>query len=226
MIAQKPGGSNAAAMKYDLLTSIGVVGLSGNPVRQRSMLRLITLITARYNWRTGEMRVGRREIARLWGVDERTVKREMARLRDLGFVVLRRRGVRGRVAAYGVDFNNILSACDAERVGPDFAARVLPASPAADVIPFPQTVQHGEIPTVSPWHGARRRLGTISEAAYGRWIAPLQWAGVRDGRATLLAPSAYLADYVQRTYGDVLLAALQSEDPTIVLLRVVETEAC
>ncbi len=53
MIARRPASYGAAALKYDLLTMMGV--------------------TARYNWRNGEMTVGRREIARLWGVDERTV---------------------------------------------------------------------------------------------------------------------------------------------------------
>jgi hypothetical protein len=76
-------GRNAAAHKYDILTAIGTYALSKGKHEQRLVLRLITLITARYNWGRDELAVGQREIARLWSVDERTVKREMAKLRAL-----------------------------------------------------------------------------------------------------------------------------------------------
>jgi hypothetical protein len=185
------------------------------------MLRLMTLITARYNWRTGELTVGRREIARLWGVDERTVKREMARLRDGGFLILRRPGVRGRVAAYAVDFDAVRAAADPARVGPDFAARLAPVQSAAEVIPFPQTEEADTPETASPWTRARRQLSGIGAAPYQRWIAPLRWAGSQGGRARLEAPSAYHAAFVDRTYGDALLAALQIECDGITALRVV-----
>ena len=44
------------------------------------MLRLIALITARYNWQRDELSVGQSEMARIWGVHDRTVKREVRRL--------------------------------------------------------------------------------------------------------------------------------------------------
>jgi hypothetical protein len=39
----------------------------------------MALITMRYNWQRDELTTGQGEIAPLWSVDERTVKREMAR---------------------------------------------------------------------------------------------------------------------------------------------------
>jgi hypothetical protein len=225
MIARHTGGPNAAAQKYDLLTMLGVIGLGSSGGLERSMLRLITLVTARYNWRSGEITVGRREIARLWGVDERTVKREMARLRGLGFVTLLRPGVRARVAAYGVDFDAIAAACDGARVGPDFAARIAagragdgPPARTADVIPFPQPE---EASAAEPWPRACAALRTLGEAAHARWIAPLCRAEETEGRLLLRAPSAYHAAYVDRTYGDAIRRAVLAAEPSIQTVRIV-----
>ena len=80
----KPVGRNASALKYDILSALAVHALAGDKHRQRLILRLSALITTRYNWQRNELSMGRDEIARLWSVDERTVKREMARLRTLG----------------------------------------------------------------------------------------------------------------------------------------------
>jgi hypothetical protein len=71
---------------------MGAAALSKGKHDQRRTLRLITLITARYNWMRDELAVGQREIARLWSVDERTVKREMALLRAQGWLNVKRQG--------------------------------------------------------------------------------------------------------------------------------------
>lgn len=225
MIAPRAGGHQAAAQKYDVLTLLGVIGLGGTATMQTSMIRLLTLVTARYNWRSGEITVGRREIARLWAVDERTVKREMSRLKALGFIVLRRAGVRGRVAAYGLDFEAIRAACDCDRVGPDFAARLGgfsagEAAPAGDdnVVPFRAFTPEDPAPTAEPlseWSAARLRLRTLGEAVHLRWIAPLKRAGRQGGRVILEAPSRYHAAYVERTYLDAIELALARVDADV-----------
>lgn len=235
MLARHPTGPGAAAQKYDLLTLLGVIGLTGSPTMTRSMLRLIALVTARYNWRTGEMAVGRREIARLWGVDERTVKREMARLRAAGLVVQRRPGVRGRVAVYGVDFAAALAACDCSRVGPDFVERMhgshggdagerAGGEETATVIPFPAPVDSGDNAAASgrsDWSRASRALSNLGAAAHGRWIAPLVPEGCADGRLVLQAPSSFHATYVERTYGDAILRAVRAADPAVRTVSIV-----
>ena len=227
MLAHRPSGPGAAALKYDLLTLLGVAGLGTSATATRSMLRLITLVTARYNWRTGELAVGRREIARLWGVDERTVKREMGRLKAAGLLVQRRPGVRGRVAVYGIDFAAALAACDCARVGPDFAARMAGlAGPVqaeggagegtATVIPFPAQPLPATDPTpVSEWAAARRTLRAIGPAPFARWIEPLTRAGCAEGRLVLVAPSSYHAAFVERTYGDLIADAVRRADPAV-----------
>jgi hypothetical protein len=235
MAALHPSGAGSAAVKYDLLTLLGIAGLSsGSAATIRSMLRLITLVTARYDWRAGELTVGQREIARLWAVDERTVKREMARLRARGLIVLRRPGARGRVAAYAVNFEVARAVCDWSRVGPDFAARMASQDPLhhADaksmVIPFP-AAGLAAAPTEdgtwqsdgSEWSIARRSLKRIGEAAHRRWIAPLSRAGRSGDRLVLQAPSAFHATQVERTYGDAIARALAEADPTLRTVRIV-----
>ena len=90
----RPVGREAAAKKYDVLSALMALALSADPHRQRLILRFLSLVTTRYNWQRNELAMGQREIARLWCVDERTVKREMARLRADGWVEVRRQGAR------------------------------------------------------------------------------------------------------------------------------------
>ena len=132
-------GRNAAAQKYDILTALGSYALACDKHQQRLVLRLITLVTARYNWGRNELAVGQREIARLWSVDERTVKREMAKLRALGWLVVHRQGARGRVTQYGMSIEHILeSTRDTwKNVGPDFDLRMQGDPEPAKVVPLP-----------------------------------------------------------------------------------------
>jgi len=90
------------------------------------MLRLIALIMARYNWRNDELSVGQRDMAHMWSVNERTVKREIKRLTEANILICKRAGVRGRVGAHHVNKSEIarLSRPAWQEVGPDFAYRV------------------------------------------------------------------------------------------------------
>jgi hypothetical protein len=99
MQVKRPAGRHASVVKYDILTALGAFALSQPKSPQRLVLRFMTLVTARYNWSRNELAVGQREIAKLWTVDERTVKREMAKLRAMGWLVVKKQGVRGRVSA-------------------------------------------------------------------------------------------------------------------------------
>ena len=46
----RPVGREAAARKYDLLSAMMAHALAGDQNRQRLVLRLMALITTRYNW--------------------------------------------------------------------------------------------------------------------------------------------------------------------------------
>ena len=104
---KKLTGPQAGSLKYDLLTALGVAGLHGSPTVQTSLMRLSAMVTARYNWRLDEISIGQAELARLWAVNERTVKREMKRLTQDGWIICLRPGVRGRVGAYRLNYSRI-----------------------------------------------------------------------------------------------------------------------
>ena len=221
----RPVGRQAASRKYDLLTALGVHACHGDKHLQRLVLRLITLIVARYNWQSDEITVGQREIAALWGVDERTVKRDIARLRALGWLVQHRAAVRGRVASHGLDLNAILAATkqDWAAVGPDFMDRMsgpkAPAVPAPNVVNFPaQTAPPPQ--GAGLWGRAQARLHSEDPAIFAAWFRPLVVLGVEGGLMELAAPSRFHASYVTTHLTARLFSALRAEDGTIRAVRV------
>lgn len=217
MQATKLVGPEAASRKYDLISALGSHALAADAATQRLVLRLITLVTARYNWRKGALSVGQREIARLWSVDERTVKREMARLRALGWLVLLSQGRRGRVASYGLDLGCIRAATRDgwARVGEDFEARMAEPEPQdrGQVVPFPLAERAAEPEAAADgdwdgdWEAARRRLQAEDAALFASWFAALRCGGRAGDRLTLLAPTAFDAAYIRAHYLDRLRAA-------------------
>lgn len=223
----RPVGRQAASRKYDLLTALGVHACRGDKHFQRLVLRFVTLIVARYNWQTDEITVGQREIGALWAVDERTVKREVAKLRALGWLVQKRAAVRGRVAVHGLDLTAILKATEPDwgHVGPDFVDRMrgpessAPA-PAANVVSFPGATAPPPAPDGSAWDRARARLHAEDPALYAAWFRHLAETACIGGVMELAAPSRFHATFVATHHLSRLLAALQREDGTIRLVTV------
>jgi len=207
-VQAKPVGRNAAAMKYDILSAMGVHACAGDKFQQRLILRLMTLVVARYNWIADEISVGQREMAALWGIDERSVKRDLARLRDMGWLVVRRPAARGRVAVHGLDLDRILETTRPQwdRVGPDFVARLSApqhstsqepgsqdsVSQSSNVISFPAPRQGDEL-----WPRLQTALHREDPGAYGAWFAALTCAGLEAGVLRLGAPSRFHADYLR-----------------------------
>ncbi|WP_300019551.1 hypothetical protein [uncultured Roseobacter sp.] len=225
MLSTKPVGRGASARKYDLLTALGAFALSQGKHDQRRALRLMTLITARYNWARDELAVGQREIARLWSVDERTVKREMALLRGRGWLVVKRQGARGRVTQYGLGIEQLLAdtavtwAC----VGSDFEVRMGQGDTPPQVVPLPVrgSVAAPDVSNGTEWALARLVLHTEDAGTYASWIAALERAERAGGRLTLRAPSRFHAAYVQTHLERRLLAACQDVDADVAEVRIV-----
>lgn len=208
-------GPGASAVKYDILTALLAMAAQDGGTTGRLALRLSLLMTARYNWRTGTFAVGQREIARLWGVSERTAKRDLAQLRSLGWITVSRPAARGRVAAHTVEIEIILSDSMARwpSVGPDFTARMTgrQASEAAtdsNVVPFLRDT--GTIaPTAGdPWGRGARILHEQDPALFQAWFGRLRMAELCDGRLHLIAPSGFVASYVSTHLRPVILAAM------------------
>lgn len=201
MLMKKAVGRGGATRKYDLLTILGVYALSQDKGLQRQTLRLICLITARYNWQNDHLSVGQTEIARLWSVDPRTVKREMAAFRDRGWLVERRAAARGRVTLYGLGTARILEDTRAvwEKVGPDLVERLQPeqaeepTGQGAKVIPFPQAVLPSE---ATLWGQVARQLQDGDPAIFRAWFATLQ-ASIEEDALRLHAPSSFHASYIK-----------------------------
>ncbi|KNG92169.1 DnaA N-terminal domain-containing protein [Pseudaestuariivita atlantica] len=195
-------GPGAAAVKYDVLTALGAAGLGaalGPPV---IALRLMTLITARYNWQRDELSVGQREMARLWQVSERTAKRDMRHWVTLGVLVQRSQAARGRVARYRIDMARLweLTQPAWDRVGPDFTDRMeasRPAPAAAQVIRLADRAPvTGDSETGTGWTRVAERLAADDPARFASWVAPLDCVADTEERIELVAPSRFLATYV------------------------------
>lgn len=214
----KPVGREAASKKYDLLSAMMAHALAGDKHRQRLVLRLMALVTTRYNWARDELSIGQKEIARLWSVDERTVKREMAKLRGLGWLEQKHAGARGRVATYSLGIDRLLLDTRPEwaLIGPDFVERLsggaTPAPSDSTVVPFqrPQPV-----PPEGLWGRAQMQLAAEDPPTFGAWFAPLTEIGVVQGRLELLAPTRFHAAYVMTHFGERLRMAARRADPSI-----------
>ena len=216
--------TGAGAVKYDILTALSVSGLNGSSADQLSMSRLISVITARYNWRNDELSMGQREMASLWGVRERTAKREVKRWLETGLLISRRSGVRGRVAAYRLNLHRI---CEITKpiwhlIGTDFTERMSSLLPGGDRIIRLDTLRPATTPvsTAVGWDGVRDQLNRLFPAQYETWIAPLQ---ARDDGETLVleARSAFAAEYVQTHFGRDIVDAVTAawDTPRSIVIR-------
>lgn len=225
MQTAKIAGRNATAQKYDILTALGTYALSCEKHQQRLVLRLMTLVTARYNWARNELAVGQREIARLWSVDERTVKREMAKLRAMGWLVVQRQGARGRVTQYGMSIDHILDTTRDvwPKVGPDFDMRMQGDPEPEKVVPI-RVKGHVPAPEISggsEWALARALLHAEDQGLYGSWFHALARFDRAGGRLVLRAPSRFHAAYIQTHLAARLLAAVQAVDSDVSEIAVV-----
>ncbi|WP_299606385.1 hypothetical protein [uncultured Tateyamaria sp.] len=222
----RPVGRGASARKYDILTALGAFALAQGKHEQRRVLRLMTLITARYNWARDELAVGQREIARLWSVDERTVKREMALLRARGWLVVKRQGARGRVSEHGLDLERMLLDTEAywAAVGPDFELRMGAAeeeAPKVVSLPVKGAVAAPDVSKGTEWALAQAVLHAEDAGVYASWIAGLERVERAGGRLTLRAPSRFHGAYVQTHLERRVLAACREVDGDVSEVRIV-----
>ena len=216
-------GPGSAAIKYDILTALLVTAARGDPVAARLALRLSLLITARFNWQSGTFAVGQAEMARMWGVTDRTAKREIAALRSRGWIELDVPAARGRVARYRISLPSVLRETMPhwEAVGPDFAARMAGAPEptgqgASNVVPLrpadPATLPEED---GTGWAAAAARLMAQDPPVWGAWFAPLRPVCADAGILTLMAPNRFQADYIRTHLHTRLLAAVVTANPTL-----------
>ena len=213
----KPVGRHAAVQKYDILSAMMAYGLAQDKTVQRRVMRLMSLITTRYNWQRDELSMGQAEIARLWSVDPRTVKREMAVLRSWGWLVEKRKGARGRVSLHGVDLARIAQDTRTvwDKIGSDFIARMDgPDAPeATNVVPLHPV--EAPLDNGGLWDKVRVDLHGSHPARFASWIKDLTMVEESNGAVTLAAPSSFHAKYVQTHLQDWLLTAIRLREPSV-----------
>ena len=228
MLASRPVGRDAATKKYDILSAMMAYALARDKLTQRLILRLMSLITTRYNWQRDELSMGQREIAKLWSVDERTVKREMAKLKAKEWLTVKRAGARGRVTLYGFNLDLVLKETEVEwpKIGPDFVGRLSEMTgltaqnvQQSNVVPFAASalspVDDGTI-----WSSAAGILFTHDPTIFAAWFQQLQESG-RDGHClTLIAPTKFHATYVETHLSDRLTQAVSRIDPSLRSVRI------
>jgi hypothetical protein len=228
MLASKPVGRDAAAKKYDILSAMMAFALAREKHTQRLIMRLMSLITTRYNWQRDELSMGQREIAKLWSVDERTVKREMAKLKSKGWLQVKRAGVRGRVTLYGLNLDLLLeeTKTDWPKIGPDFVERLGAMTGIAaqnvhksNIVPFAVNVK-SPVDDGTIWAAAAGILFAQDATCFAAWFQQLHEAG-RDGQCLILtAPTRFHATYVETHLKDSLLRAIGRVDPAIRTVRI------
>ncbi|GFE51969.1 hypothetical protein So717_37220 [Roseobacter cerasinus] len=201
-------GVKASALKYDLLTALSVTGLHHTPRHQIAIARLTLLLTARYNWRADEFCVGQRDLARMWNVTERTVKREIKYWIEQGLVICKRQGVRGRVGAYRLNYPEIFRQSEPfwSAIGPDFEERMGETHPVQEAkvvaVDFRKESAVREMPPDLPaaqptWRAACQRMRELHPYHYQNWLAFLKFVSDEDGLLMLSADNQFVAHYVQ-----------------------------
>lgn len=207
-------GPHSGVAKYDLLTALSLLGLHGGPRAQISALRLIAVVTARYNWRIDELCVCQRDMARMWGVTERTVKREVKAWVEARWLICMRQGTRGRAGAYRLDLIEIHHRASElwPLVGADFVDRMAPKPEVSVVAVRPLDAVHAE--EVAPrgtWRAASRRLRLADPASHAAWFAHLRLLSEEGGTLTLAARTRYAAHYIETRLRTALTEAVAVE---------------
>ena len=192
-------GVDAGVRKYDLLTSLSAYGLAGSKGLASTVMRLNLLITARYNCKADEVRIGHVELAAMWSVSIRTAKRETQRMQKLGLISLKQQGVKGRVSVYRLNHSKITEQTKStwSRVGTDFEARMSDyaerssSETTSNVVAFPKPNAN------SIWGRAQIELSKKDPARFKAWFASLEEVTIHNSCLILKAPSAFSKNYIE-----------------------------
>jgi hypothetical protein len=228
MLASKPIGRQAATKKYDILCTLMTYALAREKHTQKLILRLMSLITTRYNWQRDELSMGQREIAKLWSVDERTVKREMAKLKSRNWLKVKRAGARGRVTLYGLNLDLMLQETKPEwpKIGPDFVERLTAMTGLtaqniheSNIVPFTANVT-APVEDGTVWALAAGVLFADDPTVFAAWFRQLHEAERHGDCLTLMAPTKFHATYVETHLSERIMRAVEQVDPGLRRVRI------
>lgn len=215
----------SASLKYDVLSALAVAALSQKDRTRIDYFRLIALITSRYDWLRGEVSIGHSQLAELWSIDVRSVKRQVAYYADAGLMRKSRAGVRGRVTVYEIDILKLIETTRPTfaKIGPDLEERLdqfygaaVQSETAQDSA---ETKTLGEInrdrvgatssdsallrPANVDREDGRIRSAlrcALSPSVFERWFKDVTIRKASSGAIEFLFPTKFTADYVERTF--------------------------
>ena len=216
----KPIGRYSQAIKYDIITCLLVLTTCGTSTQARLSVRLSIVITARYNWQSARFNVGQRELARMWGVTERTAKRELAQMRSLEWIRVTTPSGRGRVAQHSINFEAIIkqSSPHWSAIGPDFAARMVGApkqddlEPTTNVVPLHTQADNTYEDNGTGWRAVAERLRTQDPTIFDSWISRLTPLQSDADTIVLAAPSKFIAGYINTHFMRRIEAGFSAEE--------------
>ena len=220
MSVLKAAGPKASVRKYDILSAMMAYGLEQDKQTQRRVMRLMLLITARYNWRNDDLTIGHKEIAKLWSVDPRTVKREMAVFKSLNWIHVKQQGARGRVGSYGIRFTDLLRLTQKSwnKVGSDFEERAMQMLPNQEAGTRVVRVDFGadrtpdnkpKTETEQMWLSVCDLLQTKDPNVFDNWFSALSMVTISNSTMVVRAPSRFVARYIETHLCSTLLATTQ-----------------
>lgn len=216
----------SASLKYDILSALAVAALSQKDRTRIDYFRLIALITSRYDWLRGEVSIGHSQLAELWSIDVRSVKRQIAYYADAGLMKKSRAGVRGRVTVYEIDLLKLIATTrpTLAKIGPDLEERLEQfCGAAAQSDSAQESAEKKALGEINPdrvsepsSEGALLRPASssdgedarilsavrcaLSPSAFERWFKDVTIRKVSSGAIEFLFPTKFTADYVERTF--------------------------
>ena len=226
----RPTGPGAGVIKYDVITALSVMALHDSTAMQVTVLRLVALVTARYNWKSDQFCVPQTDMARMWNVSDRTVKREIKRMIGAKLIRCIRPGVRGRVGAYRLDYHSLFdrSRSSWDAVGADYADRMTETAGRAPTkvlkVDFgarkmesaaPPLPQEGDL-----WSRVVRALAEEDPDKVQAWYAKLSLVHEGTDAVTLAAPSGFVANFVQTHLAGTIATALARDLGRTVRLQI------
>lgn len=225
-----------AALKHALLAEIGRKACGWKVLGQRTGLRLMTLVAARYDWDADHLDCGLREIATLWQVDERTVKRELAKLRALGWISLKRPAARGRNAVHQLEASAILGIEEQPETAIETVEATMQDTPnapieAATIEEAPREASIEEGAEVIPfrsgqaiWRCLMNEMAQAHPGLHDSWLVDLEARRDHDGTWVLGATSRFRAAYMTSHHLGLIRTRLQRHDPLLqgIEIRVIE----
>lgn len=171
-----------------------------------------------------EFCVGQRDLARMWNVTERTVKREIKYWLETQVVICKRRGVRGRVGAYRLNYPEIYRQSEPywAAVGPDFQARMAETNPmqqskvvaidfrSTPSSPPPEAAESDDHAAPKTWRATCQRMRNLHPAHYQNWIGLLSFGGDDGESISLYANNQFVAHYVQTHLTGLIMEAVEA----------------